>query len=254
MKRTILLIIVILTLSACFLSKIETRTFRSYITSYMDIDQMELGISDAGSIMIGGRSEWICGWRSKGREKVLYDSLCILHNDMTYNKKREFMDPPGPDWGNGIFKGDIISIQVVSNAAFDDRHPAHSSLNDLIRFLSISLYPYFLSDYTPFDWEKNRPGNFQCEELLRIPSALNREDGMCYYPIDKNLSEIRPSDMVLADLLKSFRNSKGEYIGHQLAYLVFEQQPEANKEHELTVTITLSDGRVFAPKITKVFE
>jgi hypothetical protein len=63
------------------------------------------------------------------------------------------------------------------------------------------------------------------------------EDFYCH-PINKILSELTGSDLILA-------NS---------ALLIFEKQPDVAQEHELTVTIRMSDGRVFSPTITKVFE
>jgi hypothetical protein len=63
------------------------------------------------------------------------------------------------------------------------------------------------------------------------------EDFYCH-PINKILSELTGSDLILA-------NS---------ALLVFEKQPNIASVHELTVTIRLSDGRIFTPTITKVFE
>jgi hypothetical protein len=124
-----------------------------------------LNITNNGNISIDGiDTNWFCGWDSKGREKVIYDSLCVLHSDMNYNKKRDYI--AGPNWGQ-IFKGDIISIDVESNVVFDEQHPANTSLNDVIRVLSVSLYPYILSGYAnTFDWERNLPESFHCEKNL----------------------------------------------------------------------------------------
>jgi hypothetical protein len=204
--------------------------------SYYDYQEFGLNLSDSGNIIIEGlEANWMCDWKSKGREKVIYDSLCVLHNDMSYNKKRNYI--AGPDWGLN-YKGDIQSIDVVSNADFDIQHPANSSLNDIIRFISVSLYPYILSGYKDtYDWEHNLPESFHCEKQLR--EQANYNEAVCYHPVNKKLSELTSLDLILVDL-KTF--------------LVFEKQPDIVKEHELTVTIQLSDSKVFTPKITKIFK
>lgn len=233
------ILILFLFLSGC--DVIQHHKFRSYITSYYDCAELTLMITDDGNIVITGHSTiGIGSWDSKGREKQIYDSLCTLHNDMTYNKERSYIGYP--DFGNS-YKGDIVSVDVVSNADFNELYPANSSLNDIVRFLSRSIYPYILSGYKDtFDWDKDFPENFRVEKGL---SFGNMDENPCYHPVDKRLSELTPSDLVLANT---------GYFNVQLGFLVFEQQPNVNKKHELTVTIKLSDGRVFTPKVAKIFK
>jgi hypothetical protein len=115
-----------------------THKFQSYILYYNDYQDFILEICDSGGITIAGfGGKEVANWESKRRKKVIYDSLCVLHNDMRYNTKRDFIASPG--WGD-CFKSDIVSIDVVSNTDFDEQHPAYSSLNDIIRLLSVSLY------------------------------------------------------------------------------------------------------------------
>jgi hypothetical protein len=239
----ILSLVVIFGSSGC--DVVQTHKFRSYITGYSDYQRFDLQLSDGNNIaIVGSEGVWLCEWDSKDAKKKMYDSLCVLHNDMSYNKKRDYI--AGPNWGVN-YKGDFTSIDMVSNADFDEQHPANSSLNDIVRFMSISLYPYILSGYKDtFDWERNLPENFKCEK--RLSEQANNHEASCYHPVDKRLSEIILSDLVLVDLMSFYKT--GALIG----FLVFEKQPTIAKEHELTVTIKVSDGRVFTPSITKVFE
>jgi hypothetical protein len=222
--------------------KVEYEMFRSYITDYYDYNKLDLEINDVGNIVIVGVDQKaLCGYKSKGKEKELFDSLCIIHNDMNYNQKIGFIAAPG--WGYQ-FKGDLISIDVVSNKNFDEQHPANSSLNDVVRFLSISLNRYIMSDYTrTFDWNNDIPENFRNDVFI----SGNRKE---YHPIDVKIAESSPSDFVLADLARKIAGGKGWAIG----VLSFDRQPTLSKEHKLTVTVRMSDGRVFTPTITKVFE
>ena len=61
-----------------------------------------------------------------------------------------------------------------------------------------------------------------------------------YYPIDKLLSEISINEM---EMMPS------EYFG----YLIFEVAPTGLKEHQLTITISLSDGKIIVKTIKKLF-
>jgi hypothetical protein len=211
---------------------VERHTFRSYILEYYDYSEFVLEVGDSDDIFITdfGKKTWLGGWKSKGREKVIYDSLCTLHNDMSYKTRREYIAVP--NWGDS-FKGDILSIDVISNADFDEQHPALSPLNDIIQLQSISPYPYIISGYkATYNWGYDEPTRYG--RLFRC----GLEDNPCYHPIDKKLSEITPSDLIL--------------VGP--AFLIFEKHPTLAQAHDLTVTIRLSDGRIFSPTITKVFE
>lgn len=235
MKHIFLLLVLPILISGC--DVVQYHKFRSYITTYYDNQEFVLNVTDNGNIHIEGiGGGWLCGWESEGREKVIYDSLCVLHNDMSYNKKRDYI--VSTNWGYS-FKGDIASIDVVSNADFDEQHPANASLNDVMRMLSVSLYPYILSGYkNTFNWEHDLPESFRCEKYLseHVPYMGDAE---CYHPIDKRLTELTKSDLILVDFY---------------TFLVFEKQPDMMKEHKLTITIRLSDGRVFSPTVTKIFE
>ncbi|GHT11048.1 hypothetical protein FACS189432_03320 [Bacteroidia bacterium] len=216
----------------------EHEVFRSYITEYYDYDKLDLEISNTGNILIVGVGQKAaCSYKSTGEKKELFDNLCLIHNDINYNQKRDFIAVP--NWGIN-FKGDVVSIDIISNKDFDEQHLANSSLNNIIRFMSTSLSKYFIGGYNSlFDWDSDIPENFINNGLNLYSKGKNE-----YHPIDVKLSESIPSDFVLAELV-TFR---------VVGVLSFEQSPTLSKEHELTVTIKVNDGRVFTPTITKIFE
>ena len=242
MKKIILIFsfmgVIFVLINSC--STREYETFRSYINTYYDFDEFVLTLSESKNICVTGNGFiHLADWQSTGYLKKLYDDLCTLHNDLNYNKKRDYLKG-SPDWG-WSYKGTFSYINVFSNKDFDEDHPAGSSLNDIVRFLSISPKIFIDSNYKNFyDWDKNYPENFNIEKSIRdffnVPEAEG--DLLCYHPIDKMLSEITVSDLALV----------GWFI------IVFEKQPDMEKEHEITVTIKESDGRVFTPNITMVFE
>ena len=215
----------------------EYEIFKSYINSYYDYEEFILTLTDSKNIKVTGKTPWdLADWKSTGNQKKIYDNLCILHNDLNYNKKRGYI--VSTDWGCN-YKGTFTEISVISDKDFDEKHPAGSSLNDIVRFLSTSPKKFIDSNYKSYyDWINNYPGNFNLENTVRDFINVRWEDQPCYHPIDKNLSEITISDLALVEWF----------------VIIFEKQPDKEKEHEITVTIKEGDGRVFTPNITMVFE
>ena len=245
MKKVIIGISATILIFAIFIScdKVETVKFRSYVTTYYDWNSILLKDTEEGDILIyGSGGSFYCGWKSQGSEKDKYDNLCRLHNDMSYHTKRRFI--AFPDWGEH-YKNDITKIDIVSNADFDSEHKAGTSLSDIVRFLSVSPIKFIESGYKQtYDWDNNYPDNFKASSAINYVSVSNIEDQKCYHPIDKIVSELSSSDLILLG---------NGWVGN-FGILVFDKQPDLEKEHELTVTVSVSNNRVFMPKIIKVFE
>ena len=243
MKRLILLSISAMLLSTgCDVSK--TRLFKSYITEYSYDKNIELKITNKGNIAIyrkyTSEDDHIktasYSFKSKGENKKIYDELCKIHNDLSYNQKRSYI--VAPLWGR-CSAIDFREIDVVSDKDFDSEHPAGKSLKDIVRFVSISPKQFIDSGYkATFDWKKNEPGFFAKDPM--IPSMFQSETG-CYFPINGLLSDIGKDEMQMLPV-----NTHG--------ILFFDKQPTAEKEHSLTVTIYTREGKKFVRNITKVFK
>ena len=178
----------------------------------------------------------IYSFNSKGEEKKIYDELCKIHNDLSYNQNRSYI--ADPLWGK-CSAIDFREIDVVSNKDFDSEHPVGKSLKDIVRFVSISPKQFINSGYkATFDWKKNEPGFFAKDPM--IPSMFQSETG-CYFPINGLLSDIGKDEMQMLPV-----NTHG--------ILFFDKQPTAEKEHSLTVTIYTREGKKFVRNITKVFK
>ena len=236
MKRVIFLsLAVVLLCQGC--DKDKYHIFKSYVTRYCEYENIDIDTTKSGNIIICGKGEVKqYSWRHKGEAKKKYEELCRTHNDLTYNKKREYHH--SPEWGvcSAI---DFREIDVVSDKDFDTEHPAGRSLKDIVRFVSISPKQYIDSGYTAtFDWKKNEPGFFGKDPM--IPSMFQSETG-CYFPINGLLSDIGKDEMQMLPV-----NTHG--------ILFFDKQPTAEKEHSLTVTIYTREGKKFVRNITKVFK
>ena len=214
-------------------------TFTSYVTAYYDYDDIALSLTDNGNIRISydtvsSHKEY--SWNSSGQNKVVYDSLCKVHNDLGYDKKRGYIAMP--DWGS-CSTFDIAHIDVVSNANFDAQHPSGTSLNDLVYFISVSPKKYIDSGYNySYDWANKTPEIFDKEQEMY--NFRNSSESSNYNPINKKLSETAIDEMVL---LPAY------YFG----YLVFDSSPTTIKKHTLTVTFSLCNGKVISKTIEKTF-
>ncbi len=243
MKRVIFLSLsAVLLCMGCDISK--TILFKSYVTRYFYSENIQLRITDAGNISIYREymsenkkvKTAIYSFNSKGEEKKIYDELCKIHNDLSYNQKRSYI--ADPLWGK-CSAIDFREIDVVSNKDFDSEHPAGKSLKDVVRFVSISPKQFIDSGYkATFDWKKNEPGFFAKDPM--IPSMFQSETG-CYFPINGLLSDIGKDEMQMLPV-----DTHG--------ILFFDKQPTAEKEHSLTVTIYTREGKKFVRNITKVFK
>lgn len=243
MKRLIFLsLAAVLLCMGCDISK--TELFKSYINTYYYSENIQLRITDAGNIAIyreytskeDNIKTAVYSFKSKGEEKKIYDELCKIHNDLSYNQKRSYIR--FTDWGicSAI---DFREIDVVSDKDFDAEHPAGKSLKDVVRFVSISPKQFIDSGYAAtFDWKKNEPGFFAKDPM--IPSMFRYEKEN-HFPINGLLSDIGKDEMQMLPV-----NTHG--------ILFFDKQPTAEKEHSLTVTIYTREGKKFVRNITKVFK
>ncbi len=105
---------------------------------------------------------------------------------------------------------DFTKVSIISDADFDESHLADSELGDLVLFEALSPYAYIKSGY-------------------KIGSPMQG--------ISKLVSELEYEDLIL--------------LGHKnsLAELKFLSEPTLSKTHNITITMTSDDGRVFQDTI-----
>jgi len=243
MKRLILLSIsAVLLCMGCDVSK--TILFKSYMTIYYYSENIQLRITDAGNIAIyreytpkeDNIKTASYSFKSKGENKKIYDELCKIHNDLSYNQKRSYI--VAPLWGR-CSAIDFREIDVVSDKDFDAEHPAGTSLKDIVRFVSVSPKKFIDSGYKEtFNWEKNEPNFFAKDSM--IPTMFQSETWN-YFPINGLLKDIGKDEMQMLPV-----NTHG--------ILFFDKEPTAEKEHLLTVTIDIGERKKLVRTITKVFK
>lgn len=234
--------IILISFQSC--DRTITENIRSYVINYANYDSLYLDISSSENIRLSWAKQIsVVDWNSKGRLKIVYDSLCEKRNDMNYYKKISYIGYP---FERHYYMGNISNIDIISNVDFNSSHPAGSKLNDLVRFISVSPYKFIQSGYKEtYNWVDKTPTSF--EQETGITSMLtNYPEIMKYHsPIDKLLSEVTPSDMILI----------GDGLGgHFIGYLIFESSPEINKTHKCTITIKNTEGKLFTKSISKTFK
>ena len=243
MKRvTLLSIAAVLLCMGCDVSK--TILFKSYMTIYYYSENIQLRITDAGNIAIyreyTSKEDNIktasYSFKSKGENKKIYDELCKIHNDLSYNQKRSYI--VAPLWGR-CSAIDFKEIDVVSDKDFDSEHPAGMSLKDIVRFVSISPKKFIDSGYKEtFNWRRNKPKIFKKESMI---SSMFHEETENYFPINGLLKDIGSDEMQMLP-----EDTHG--------ILSFDKEPTAEKEHTLTVTIDIGERKKLVRTITKVFK
>ena len=236
MKRLILLsIVTALLYQSC--DRARYHVFKSYVTRYCKFEDIGIDTTKAGNIIIRGKGRVKhYSWRDEGGEKTTYEALCRKHNDLTYNKKREYR--LSPEWGV-CSAVDFREIDIVSDKDFDAEHPAGTSLKDIVRFVSISPKKFIDSGYKEtFNWRRNRPEIFKKDSMVL---SLFQREAENYFPINRLLKDMGRDEMQMLPA-----NTHG--------ILFFDKKPTSDKEHKLKVTIYIGNNRKLVNYITKKFK
>lgn len=69
--------------------------------------------------------EYRVSFKSTGEEKELYDSLCVAHKDLSYNRRIYLINDI---LSNSFLTPDVISYEITCESDYDALHPAGTSL------------------------------------------------------------------------------------------------------------------------------
>jgi hypothetical protein len=246
MKRIIIIGLILSgVLQAYFIScAVPERVYlRSFVTEYREPDKLILHKSNGDIHIIIDNAGFIGNYLSEGSEKSRYDRICEKHNDMSYNRRVTIADPPPP---HSHIYADLASIEIVSDADWDDGHLAESSLNDITTFFAPSPKKYIDSGYKEtYNWNDYTGEKYWSETSYpgEYPYGVTK-DKSPYHPVTKMVSDLTSDDMMLL----------GGGSGRIIAILKFSILPTENKEHNITVTLTTDEGKTFSATINMVFE
>ena len=126
---------------------------RSFVMRYVQPDpfilQVGPGINGRKSDFIGFylRGPVIFG-ESEGRERAKFDSLARANNDTTYNREVWVSNiDKTPMDGPSCLSENFSSIEVTTRTDFDAKHPAGTSINDLLEIRYRTYKPFVERGY-----------------------------------------------------------------------------------------------------------
>jgi hypothetical protein len=168
----------------------------------------------------------------------VYDALCEKYGDMSYNRE-EFV-PVGSF--PGFLAYSPVSIEIVSDADFDEDHLAGASLANLVIYDGQSSKPFVDNGYQMYHWEDSELYPSGHKNMDKFPYHSN-VSVRPYFPVYKKVSELTAYDLMLI------------YGSNEMVYgYLYFPVPTLSKRHNITVTFTDERGRVFSDTIAMNFE
>lgn len=163
---------------------------------------------------------------TEGGEKEVFDSLAAKNNDLAYNRTIHCTLALPTNWSHAYAydlsdytasSADITNIEIVSNKAWDDNHPAGTSMKDLFIFKGANKYLYIKSGYS---------------------DAVSD-----HMKIEKPLSEMTADDyrMTLYTIQENAKFVRLEPAGRP------SQDP---LPHKLTITVSMDNGEEYVSEVT----
>lgn len=268
---------------------LEFYTPGHFIDGYFDYDSISVKKTESGNIAVyPSNLRYICGWfggylnqylyipsveynkknnRTAGLYNMpLYDSLSLKNGDFGYTVPKHILKREDEnssytlgsvlglagDAPNQSLMCDIISINIKSNNAFDNNHSAGSSLNDIVKLMSLTSHQFIESHYTDvYNWTY---------EEWNTTTAIEKDFFLHPYdPIANKFNNFRLYFEYLSET--NYSNVRGMFAQQfhypaipSIFYLHFPQVPTLSQTHEFTITVTLSDGSVFEKQIIKSWD
>lgn len=175
-----------------------------------------------------------------------YKDKCTEHGDRGF--PFEFLY--GPDlMPNSFPDKDFTEIEVVSDADFDERHPAGSRLDDLMLFCSASPWRFISSGYSEqADWsDKDIPAVMR--HYYGIVEPYDTKNSRYYHPVYGKASEMGADDLTLLG-----GDDGGSGRMGLIGVLTFMKEPDSAGEHTITVTMVTSDGERYSGSTLVTFD
>ena len=223
-----------------------------YVTSLVNAYYVptDLKLNSTGNnliVMSFEKGEVISPNTVNSESKKEYDELCEKHYDTSYNRK--IVTAGGIFYPFAYTSVDFVSLNVTSDSDFNSI-PAGGSLGDIIRFHSLSVNKYILSEYSKgYNWNDSDYAILETylngNDRVRINKEFKKRNNSPFHPIVKMVSDLEPEEMILL--------GDGNMFLARLAILEFTEIPSLNKEHNITITLTSDEGVEYTSMINLVF-
>lgn len=223
-------------------------TSPSMLVTLFDIDSVSVKVNSPELILVRSfydRDNIVSILDKNGNVTSNLAAYCTKYGDDHYN--REVCINPAYVWEENIgYVSDVISITVTSESGFDAEHPAGTPLNGLIRWSTMSIYPYIRRGYTePFDADSYTPAS--ATEKAVIDGVYGEFEIVTPDLVTGQLSDLTAEDM---KIMRCF--IAGEPYDH-IGCFGFTSKPDKEMLHNMTIEVELEDGRVLETLFTVDF-
>ena len=211
---------------------LETTLAKSFVQEYDSIDELIFQQSQTRRILVTIRHSKMVG--GKQRTLHIYDSLCKKHNDLSYYRKIYTSHI-----GYTAIGTDLQKIEITANKDYDAEHRAGELLNDIVRFISGTPYPFVKSGYKK---------TFNTEQPL---SALYEVNGRIYLRRyiavyhdfeDSSLSPVFPVDKMVSELTQDDLTLLSPLFGQ----FYVEKLPKVKGDYEFLIRLYGDDGKIYS--------
>lgn len=168
-----------------------------------------------------------CNLEKNDLEK--YRKLCEKHGDTAFNREISIYQTSGvlAEPKNMVLEYDLEKISVVSDADFDEKHPAGAELGDIVEYVGFSPYQFIKDGYVMSNFRRK-------QNFITFPDKFG------FQSIEKRVSELTSEDLKMV----GFNELENCVFG----YLYFPVLPTKSKKHNLTIRLTTDEGETFEAK------
>lgn len=229
---------------------------KSFVGSYINYGDISMSQIDLRCLVLTTDESYTSIYQFS-RDKTIkqrYLDLSKKYNDLSYNKTVTGIDPQVCS----VITPDISKISTTSLSAFNSKHAENSSLDDIVKLMSFSLYPYISSSYTrAYNFnEETRSAAFDkyCKQyfgcLWAYPEFGYGSAFTPYFPVESYLNKLKPSDIKMVPFWRLSNNSLRRAIG----YLYFEELPDTPGDYDIRVEITDENGKAYTSTLSMKFD
>ncbi len=248
MKKITILIILGLCLISC--DWIEHEKLNSFVCSYHGVSKLELNQVENRVIKVDYSVYFAIYYHYKKQYVYNFEKLAAKHGDIGFNKKISWVGPePGVISYQNI---DFTAIRVFTENDYNSSHLAGSSVNDIVRFLGRSSYPFIKSKY-----KLNRKEDVKSKasdvwnkyvDLSLDPSnyGFNSEETP-FSAVEKMVNQLTAEDLILIGGT-SFVGPNTKYPN--LGFLYLTELPNTSGIYNFRVDFVADDGKTYTENIS----
>lgn len=260
MKRFISISVVFFLLFFCSCGHTVKKKLQSFIGSYIEYNSLS-------SKQVGKQCVQLCFGGTSSVSQLIkddqdrFETISKLNGDIGYNTSVNGNTGAGGLSLCTVFSPNIVSIDVVTSRSFDAMHKENSSLGDIVRFMSFTLYPFISSGYTNIFSFKNSKsfsepfssymaGYFTYFWPTSYPNFDYEKGVVPLHPVDGLLNSLRVQDLKMLVDIGRLKPQVDQIVG----YLYFERLPDLPGDYDIRIEITDENGKVYTSDITMSFD